>query len=189
MDGKYFFLQHLQLQYFTFNYNLYLHIIFYRALFLERELLYSITIVQKVFNNNIFTGRRVFQGKVHCGRSSFSSDIDDNNSVMSPDFVTSVFLSLTLSRVDQGWRYLSRPSRRDISPIESSDPTRSRRTCSSTTPRRLEKLSLHGLSTIFDNTEEGNLREDSIGCTVAWWLRNVRRGKREKKKRPYAIAR
>lgn len=34
------------------------------------------------------------------------------------------------------------------------------------TSRRLEKLSLCGLSTVFDNTEEGNLREDSIGCTV-----------------------
>jgi len=53
------------------------------------------------------------------------------------------------------------------------------------TSRRLEKLSLHGLSIVFDNTEEGNLREDSIGCTTAWWLRNASRGKREKKEAPY----
>lgn len=33
--------------------------------------------------------------------------------------------------------------------------------------RRLEKLSLHGLSIVFNNTEEGNLREDFIGCISA----------------------
>lgn len=35
------------------------------------------------------------------------------------------------------------------------------------TSRRLEKLSLRGLSTVSDNTEEGNLREDSIARNLA----------------------
>lgn len=84
---------------------------------------------------------------------------------MSPDFVTSVSLSLTLSRVREADIYrglrgeIYRRSNRAILPALGVRAAAS-------TPRRLEKLSLRGLSTVFDNTEEGNLREDSIGCTV-----------------------
>lgn len=85
---------------------------------------------------------------------------------MSPDFVTSVPFSHALSRTKEDDIYRGLRGeiyRRSNRAILRALGVRA----AASTPRRLEKLSLHGLSTVFDNTEEGNLREDSIGCTVA----------------------
>lgn len=122
------------------------------------------------------------QGKVPCGRSSFLSD-----TIIIPLWVPiSLRLSLFLSRSPASGKpiFIAAFAERYIADrIERSYMLSA---CSISTSRRLEKLSLHGLSTVFDNTEEGNLREDSIGCAVAWWLRNASRGTRKKKKEaPY----